>query len=141
MNRKIELGYLAGMLDGEGTISILSIGSPPSHTVRVSMGNTDRAALDRIAQEWGGKVTLWDDKREQRGWKTMFFWYITGMKAIELLEIVGPHLTIKAPQCAVALQMKELHGTRGKKPAPGIIERRQQLKESINELNKRGVQD
>lgn len=105
------------------------------------MGNTDRPALERIAQHWGGKVTLWDDKREAKGWKTCYFWYITGMKAIELLEEVGPHLTIKAPQCAVALRMKELHGTRGKKPAPGIIERRQALKAEINELNKRGIRD
>lgn len=138
----IELGYLAGMIDGEGTITIAvarNNKSPiPSHYVRVAIANTHLGSLERIQDCWGGKIITFGDDRTNRGWKTCYLWYLYSMPAIHLLEEVVEHLTIKRDQALVALRMKELHGIRGKK-AGELVGQRESLKLEINELNRRGI--
>ena len=59
METELNLSYLAGFFDGEGSISILKRKKGDwniSHFLRVSIGQKDGATLDWIKEKFGGNV-------------------------------------------------------------------------------------
>ena len=46
--REKDLAYIAGFLDGEGSITIGKAGPPNSHSARISIGNNNLAVLEWI---------------------------------------------------------------------------------------------
>ena len=66
----LELGWIAGIIDGEGTLSLRKrrYGSHPYP--RIQVGSTDEDIIDRLhATGYGNKQGPYD-----RGGKPMYFW-------------------------------------------------------------------
>lgn len=92
----MELGYVAGLLDGEGSIMLLKQGPRRSRRPVVSIGMTDREPLEAIKSEVGGfiRTTRHDDPTR----KDMHVWQVNGRAALDLLAAVRPHLVMTRRQ-------------------------------------------
>jgi hypothetical protein len=82
--------YVAGIIDGEGSISIQKRGE-----VRVDVGMAEKAIplLNWLYRNFGGTVR--PTGKETEKWQARYCWTITTDPAICLLRLVGPHMTIK----------------------------------------------
>ncbi len=104
----VELAYIAGLLDGEGCITIvkghhkrLHSNWSPEYALRISVTNQFIPALEYIKSATGlGSI------HRDRG-KT-FKWLISCQQAMEFLKVLKPHLLIKAKQADVAIKFQSL---------------------------------
>lgn len=124
-------GYLAGILDGEGCISIfLHKGRPGSFTtnLEISIYQGDERLVKWLAFHYGGKYYSHTMKNSSR---PGFSWCAPRGKARELflLQII-PHLILKKEQALLALEYLRL----GPKPNP---EKRAELSLRCSILNRK----
>lgn len=110
-----QAGYLAGLLDGEGSIVALhrADGSVKSHRLHIT--NTHQGVLNWCATTTGiGKVHL--QTRPQRSldplradahlsYRNCFAWAIYGVKAASVLKQILPYLQIKRDKALAALEV------------------------------------
>jgi len=101
--------YLAGLIDGEGTIGLFINHCPTRRTAggaavaRLKIGMCDEALIKWLKQSTeSGSVTSW----RQSNPKHRRVWVITwgGRKAVPILKAVWPYLRLKRPQAKVFLQ-------------------------------------
>jgi hypothetical protein len=83
--------YIAGLIDGEGTITLSRLHTAENRRLVVSIANTEIQLLDFVLAAVGaGKITR---KRAVAGHHRLSFCYsITSRQALELLRQVTPHL-------------------------------------------------
>jgi hypothetical protein len=86
-----DAAYVAGLIDGEGTISLLRRHRGDQRQLVISISSTERALLDYVLDAVGaGKVTR---KRTYRaGHAPGLAYTISNRQALALLEQVAPHL-------------------------------------------------
>lgn len=99
-----DLGYMAGILDGEGSICIVRMlrGSPKvSFNVQVSITNTDLVMLDWLTDRLGGSIIA--HGRYKGTGKMCFRWYMGGYSALPVLERLKPYLMVKKRQADLAI--------------------------------------
>jgi hypothetical protein len=110
MSDKAKFGYLAGILDGEGCLTI-GAGRRETGVINynpiVLVQNTSRELIEWLQSRFGGQVYL--SKKETEKTKTAWMWRITQKKAIEnLLLAVLPYLVIKREQAKILLAFVRL---------------------------------
>lgn len=138
------LAYLAGLLDGEGTVGINRVKSAkaknPSHFPHLMIANSYEPVV-RWLGEIGGSVDVHRPSTHKSNWKTSYRWRLHGKNAETFVRAVRPYLRIKHEQADVIL---ELAAIRGKNNVPhgtlteAQVNEREALKMRINELNRRG---
>lgn len=94
----VELGYCAGMLDGEGSVMLLS-----SRWLQVRIFNTHRPALEWIRARLGGVVCLGHAPKKANH-RQGYFWVVSMRPAGPILRILLPWLQIKRRHAEVALE-------------------------------------
>lgn len=97
-----DLAYLAGIIDGEGTIGIYYHKGRNSYRVKIYVVNTYKPLIDWLGSVFGGFVY----KRNHTKWKTRYEWHL-GENAMELLKSLIPYLKIKKDQAILALGFRE----------------------------------
>lgn len=140
------LAYTAGFFDGEGTI-VIDTKNPslkwkrksPSHSVRVSLTNTDAQSVCDLLTLFGGHVSKVAKQAEHH--KQAWRWKISSRKATAFLALVEPYLVIKQEQAKVAL---EFQAGIGKSHGPVAVDladlqQRQRFMSRISELNQGDV--
>lgn len=135
-----DKAYLAGFLDGEGTIVIGTHGQVNRLSVRVIIGNTNKEILTNLQELWGGCLSTRQPQKE--GWKACSVLEWSTSKAIEILKEVLPYLKLKKEQSLIAIQFQETinpMSNRTKFIPTEIQSLRQTLKNKIGELNHRGI--
>ena len=139
-----ELGYVAGILDGEGTIEIRKwtdggLGMVnPSHTVRVSINNTHAELMAYLHGMCGGRlyhVPAKPDKGHVEQWKIQ----LHGKEAGQFLSAILPYLIVKRGQAMLALELCQLGGVmKGKRRLdPELVTKRETLRLQVQALNGR----
>lgn len=90
---EINKAWLAGLLDGEGTIVFYQ--SPSNHEVyRISIGNTFRKLIDKIFEVSGiGKITTYKSRNPKHN--QVWYWNVCGENAKLLLKQMLPYLIVK----------------------------------------------
>ena len=132
-----DRGWLAGMIDGEGQVTIIRHGT--RGYVVLAVANTDREALEYILHLCpgiGGGVYLVD--RGLRGRKPSWRWQLLGRAASGVLESLLPHLRIKQKQVAVALEFQRTRNQQGRRRTPEQRADDVLLIGIMRELNHRG---
>lgn len=100
---RARLGYIAGIIDGEGTISILR---PPGKRTRVTVqvASTTRALHDWLLEEVGGKVY----ERvglNHLGTRPIWYWHLVRMRDVRMfLSAIEPFMIIKRSLANDALE-------------------------------------
>jgi cytochrome c-type biogenesis protein CcmH/NrfF len=107
MPGKNDLAYLAGIIDGEGSIEC-RLGR--SATIQLVVGNTDRRLIDWLVSEFGGRVYA----QKRKGVKTLYSWRIPIRRERVLMEAVAPYLKLKREQLEVAFALASLSIVRGR---------------------------
>ena len=124
---KEELAYLAGFIDGEGTISIVSGGKYMRPIVAIA--NSDTTVLDFVNLHWSSNIYTrkgWGEKAKQMHWVR-----VVNQNAIELINDLLPYLNQKLKQAKVVL--KWYATIKNKK------NRNNRFIKQVRILNKRGI--
>ena len=116
---KEELSYLAGIVDGEGSIMIVkqtqSTKKNPSYALLLTVSSTDKILCDWIQQRFGGNVIHCRSGNEK--WKTAYRWQIRSWGALMILESISPFLIIKKIKADYGICFQQ----RRRKPGVGGI--------------------
>lgn len=133
------LAYMAGILDGEGTISVRrhanSRGVVAIETV-ASVSNTDERMIVWLHNHFGGRR----DFREQRSSenaKPLYRVSWTSAQVEAFLPAVRPYLVTKAAQADAFMAMRALMGKGARITAENQAQR-DELFDEIRSLNRRG---
>jgi hypothetical protein len=100
-----ECAYIAGIIDGEGSISLQRSTARSSAAYfypLVRVANTDKALIEwlhgKVGKGHAGYTT-----RSHLGCKDCYHWALASNEAIALLELVRPYLVVKALRADVVL--------------------------------------
>ena len=129
----VELSYLAGLIDGEGTISCSITKNKKDLLVlhkQLSIFNTNLVLISWITS----RFTVHSRKRSEK-WKEEHQVKWSATEASVILELVLPYLVIKKEQAEIFIA---LHKTKANAISKETHEYRQRLCDRIQELNKRG---
>lgn len=94
--------YLAGILDGEGCVS-LGVRKRIYVTPTLQVTNTDRRLTDWLLCTLGGSV--YDHRETRPGRKQCYLWSIAGAKARNIIREVRPYLRLKDKQADIILSL------------------------------------
>lgn len=98
-----ELGYVAGLLDGEGCITA-SIHRDQYTVLSVSIANTHKGVIDWLHKKLGGSVVVQPVGKCGRK-RTCYWWMIrSGQTVLDFLRVIQPCLKIKSRQAQLVLQ-------------------------------------
>ena len=99
--------YIAGLIDGEGTVTLTRLHANENRRIAVSIANTEIQLLKFVIDEVGaGKITR---KRTSSDRHTPSFCYaITSRQALDLLRQLSPYLrSYKRKRAELAIQFYE----------------------------------
>jgi hypothetical protein len=102
------VAYLAGIIDGEGTIGIYSssLKQPsPSYNLQVLVTNCDAALMMWLVDNIGGTVNVRKGARPNH--RSVFRWRVYNQEALALVEAILPYLVIKRAQAELALRYRD----------------------------------
>lgn len=141
---KTDRAWLAGFLDGEGTISFVERDRgedhTPTHDVRVFITNTARGPLDHFCAMTAGHVYEHDDgKRENRfGDKPCYRWQMGTHDGALLIRELYPFLRVKRKQAALIWTLyTTLRHQNGHARTPSdVVEMRRAIAEMVRALNR-----
>lgn len=108
----IDLGYFAGLFDGEGSISLVKRKNQ-SIRLEILVTNTYIPVLEDLRGQYQGY--LYTRKLAPGRHKPLAYLRWQGSRAAELLETLLPKLRIKRDQAELALQFQQIpreHGWR-----------------------------
>lgn len=143
---KSNRAYLAGLLDGEGYISILKTKKGNKATwnnardyvyvpvIKVAM--TDRPIIEWLHQSFGGTFEI---RKAQGNRKESYCWTARKKQTADFLQLIHPYLRVKKPQATLLLQYRNVAGKAGHKLTEETWKKRDELYTEIRKLNKRGA--
>lgn len=139
-----ERSYLAGIIDGEGSIMVIHHNSNKEFghkweywVLRVLIANTDKRLLDWLLERFGGGYSIGISKKNTH--KDTYQWRVDSKRALPVLMAALPYLILKKEQANLALDMISTHKLVGRKGhTQETFEKRKALAERIKSLNKRG---
>lgn len=102
--KRTDLAYIAGIIDGEGCISIERrryAEGKYKKIVSLTVSNTEEWLCQWLKLSWGGRIRIRIDKRENH--LPLYNWVVYRAKAIEVLKVILPYLKIKKPQAEIAI--------------------------------------
>lgn len=104
-----EAAYLAAIVDGEGSVSIIdrSATRPGASrpTIRLVVGNTYLPLLEWIAAKTGvGRIFQHSKLRDRvKPNKQMYYWGVTSLQAVQVLQQLTPYLLEKRERAQPAI--------------------------------------
>jgi len=101
---EIDLAYLAGAIDGEGSIGIHKSGASHTWDVQVDLYQTNYAWLEQFQNTFGGRIIA--TGRLLPRWKQQFHWYLGSKEAAQLLRKIKPYLRLKQEQANLCLELQ-----------------------------------
>lgn len=105
--KKVDFAYIAGIVDGEGSIGIYNRADHPNSQMymRVTVGNTEEWLLQWLKFNFGGYIST--TQHETSGNRKVSQWTVTALKALYFLELILPYLRIKRPQAEIAIEFQK----------------------------------
>jgi hypothetical protein len=114
-----ECAYLAGIVDGEGSIYIGAFSSNPKtntphYQTNIEVSNTDKGLIEWLVNTFGARMgTYTPAQLPSNSRKTVYRWTATGERVTHLCEIMMPYLIIKKRQAEIMLKMRETYNHTG----------------------------
>ena len=117
--RKAIIGYIAGIVDGEGTINIIhqkqpGKSNPRIHRLYVGIGTTNQESMQFIVNQLGfGYLRNKGSYPSRNGRKILYQIDFFGPPALQLLILIKKYLIIKKQQAEIGIKFqKELSRVR-----------------------------
>jgi hypothetical protein len=135
-----SLAYMAGLLDGEGYISLKKDTSSRSINVSyapvIRITNTNLLMCFWCQDHFGGYVGV--NKMADNGrWKKSYYWVVSRNNAVNALKCVSKYLLVKRDQSRIVILYSDTSNPR-KKTDKTTLDYRSELRDKLSALNKRG---
>lgn len=144
-----QIAYLAGIVDGEGSIYIGNFScnkktGVPYYQTNIQVTNTDKALIDWLVEIFGGLFSTRTRKQmDNKSRKQVYTWTASGDRVTHLCELILPYLIIKKRQCEIMIQMRATftpnHCIKGKQGIqtqdPVLVALRQSLMDEMRSLH------
>ena len=139
-----KLNYLAGILDGEGSIMIYR--SQGHYSLTVAIYNSERELMNWLVSEYGGcSSESHRERNKELKHKPEYRWIIMGRNAYKLLRRLEDKMIIKTERLEVAIEFYERCNKityKGNRPRPDWLkEREDEYYLRMRDLNKKGRND
>ncbi len=104
------LPYVAGLMDGEGSITI-GISKPskkkqlksPSHWLQVGITNTNRELIGWLYEKFGGHISDNSHSPSRKKQRPCWAWRVMSNEAKDFLVSLYPYLRVKKRQAELAI--------------------------------------
>ena len=151
---KNTLGYLAGVIDGEGYIGLEK--TQPNQKVRqinprympnVCVINIQLELINWLKKQWGGSVNTRNRnmKRWKSNWRTCYRWRLNQGRIVEFLTAIRPYMIVKRRQADLMIEYYQkrtksitgiFNGRHGSKSfSPEEMEFRETIYKQMKNLN------
>lgn len=138
---ELEKAYLAGIVDGEGCITIAKNKTKYSHGYVYSpvfvITNTDLRLMSWLMEKLP-QGAMCSRKWAKAEWKQGHSFRITGVKLGPILEEISPYLICKKDQARIVLGFISSMGGRGEPTNDSLYIVQEILYNKVKELNTRG---
>lgn len=138
---KVELAYVAGIVDGEGCITVtqgsMCNDGHKRHDLFVCVWNNNKELINWLQSQMGGSSY----GRNQGGnRKDNYCWRLTSKKALRFLLLLYPYLRVKKPQAKIGIEFQKQRKIYGRNhlKTNEAWEREEKLFLQIKQLNQRG---
>ena len=141
--KNIQIAYLAGIIDGEGTVNITYVAKRDSYRLRIQVVNTDKRLIDWLHENFHSHI--YEVKRhslQNPKWRKRYEWFLFPKRdTLPLLKSLIPFLICKKEQMKIAVSFIETTGKMGKRLSRDVYKARKEYKERLNALNMRGASE
>lgn len=136
---EVELAYIAGFVDGEGSISIYRR-AKDTYTPYLSVSNTNLEVLEYINHVLGDTGYLIKMKMPNPKHKTAWKLRFDSVKCNAILKLLLPYLRLKHRQAEMAIIVADFQSanTRGQQVPDYIASVKLMMYEGIKKLNTKG---
>lgn len=110
-----ELAYLAGIIDGEGSLTIGNYSSNKKSGVlhyqtTLQINNTDEGLIQWIHKTFGGNIVHYTAKQTPKNSRmAVFRWIANGERLTHICELILPYVIVKRRQVEIMLRMRETY--------------------------------
>lgn len=132
---EVEKAYLAGIIDGEGTVTLAKNHKGETPSPKVAVSNNKLELLEWIKKRAGGVIVSKRKNKPYHG--NSYVWYLRQNKALSLLNDLKNFLIIKRLHAELILNNYKLVTFRNGKYKPEVLEKKMQLVSKIRKLNQR----
>ena len=126
---------MAGIVDGEGTVTLAKDRKNQTPTPSVSVANNDLKLLQWIRERVAG--TIISKKKRLAHHSDSYAWSIKQDRALRFLKEIRFYLIVKKPQADLILKEYKAVTHRAGKYIPEMLEKKNALVAKIRKLNKR----
>lgn len=142
-----QSAYLAGVIDGEGSIRLarVRVRQTPTYDFFVGITNTKREWLEALQGWIGGKIYQIGGKHAERNRRPCFDLRLRATEAKSLLSAIQPYLMIKKTHVPLMFRYFDLAAERrtsnlpGEASDPEVVRQLDALYEQFKAMNLRGV--
>lgn len=130
-----DLAYLAGIIDGEGSILITKWKGNrlnPTYRTRVAIQMTDREPVKLAHVVLGG---FFFDNYKTKSGKRLFMWCVEGTNAVRALKKVHKYLRVKKNQAALIYKIQNTFKNTGLPLTRKVINKREVIRKELNKLH------
>jgi hypothetical protein len=138
--KTIDIIWQAGIIDGDGTITITKQKGrkAPWYRAFICVVNSNLDILVPFTNTWGGKIHN-NKVRERKGWKPSYTWVCPTANMPLFLESVGQYMRTKSELTTLAIKILEHKTkTKHKELSEDELEYREALYLRSLELNRKG---
>lgn len=132
---EVEKAYIAGIIDGEGTITLTRHHRNETPAPNVSISNNDLTLLHWIKRKVGGTIITKGKKKQHH--KESYTWHLRFDKAIGLLNEIRDYLIIKRQHADLIIAKYKSVTHRTGKYTPEMLKKKAELVAEIRRLNQR----
>lgn len=136
--RAVDLAWLAGILDGEGTITLCGNRRKRSYYIQVSIGMTHLPTIQHIRRTTAVGFFVRSVPKNPKH-RTCYYWTARCKNAAMWLRKLLPYLVTKKRQAKIALEYDSLMMPIGKRIPNINRQKREALIRRWRALNKKGV--
>ncbi|RPI32542.1 MAG: hypothetical protein EHM70_08685 [Chloroflexota bacterium] len=129
-----EAAYTAGIIDGEGSVSLTRNRKFRWPSPQVSVASNDRELLEWLRHLFGGTIVVKQPRKPAHS--LSFEWKLTDRRALCFLQIVRPYLVIqrKIQRTDLLLDAYLECTPRNGRYTPEMVEKKQKLIEQFTSL-------
>jgi hypothetical protein len=156
---KIAFAYCAGLIDGEGCISIgknyeikhNNLGNNqyekgkkarkdtwnPNYKLSIIVVQKDRIITDWLYGNFGGSLSVVKRKQGYTPGSEFHRWVLSSNKALELLKDIKPYLILKRDQALIGIELQKLVGvSMGRWLTKETLDKREKLYQKLKAIKR-----
>ena len=135
----MQIAYVSGFFDGEGSISILKQtdqARPTNfyHVLKVSVANGNREVLNEFQALFGGNIYT---RKSHEGLSRAYVWSVAAKEADVFLKKVRSHVMVKKTQTEIAIRFRNTFRNWWHVIPQSVLDERESLRKELMKINNR----